>query len=103
MVPTPPLVAFARRYRLVIGLAVAAVMAVFLVWAIVGAPQATVPGGFGLVQRYAFPFMCVLIAAVGITWGLRLRSVWTNVAAYAAILTYVVYLVVGWVYENFIA
>lgn len=78
-------------------------MGAFFIWAIVGLPPATVPGFFGVVQRYSFPLMCLLIAAVGLTWGLKLKSVWTNIAAYAAIGTYVVYLLVGWVYEYFIA
>ncbi len=101
--PPPPLVAFARRNRLPLGLTAAGIMGAFFVWAVVGMAPATVPGVFGLVQRYSFPLMCLLIALVALTWAFRLRTLWTNLAAYAAIGTYVVYLVVGWVYEHFIA
>lgn len=97
------MVAFARRHRLLIGIGVAVVMVAVLVWSVVALPAATVPGVFGIVQQYAFPVMCGLIAVVGLTWGLRLRSMWTNIAAYAAIATYLIYLVVGWVYEQFLA
>lgn len=99
----PPLVAFAHRYRLVIGIVVAAGMLGLFTWSILALPAPTVPGVYGIVQRYSFPLMCVFIAAVALSWGLKLKSLWTNVASYAAIATYVVYLVVGWVYENFIA
>src|SRR5699024_8127935 len=92
----PPLVVFAQRHRLLLGVVVAACMLGLFTWSILTLPAPTVPGVYGAVQRYAFPLMCVFIAAVGLTWGLKLKSLWTNVAAYAAICTYVVYLVVGW-------
>lgn len=99
---SPPLVTFAHRHRLTIGGFVAAVMVGVFAWAVLALPAATAPGIFGVIQRYSFPLMCLLIAAVGLTWGLKLKQIWTNVAAYAAIGTYLVYLVVGWVYENFL-
>lgn len=99
----PPLTRFAQRHRLVIGGGVALIMLGFFAWSIYTLPQATVPGFFGVVQRFSFPLMCLLIAAVGLAWGLKLKSLWTNIAAYAAIATYVIYLSVGWIYENFIA
>lgn len=99
----PPLQAFAHRHRLTIGIGVGMVMLAILVWSLVTLPPATVPGFFGVVQTYSFPLMCLFIAAVGFTWGLRLKTLWTNIAAYGAILTYLGYLVLGWVYERFIA
>src|SRR5690625_802659 len=102
VVSPPPLVAFAHRHRLIIGVVVAAVMVGVFVWALLALPEATAPGLFGVIQRYSFPVMCLLIATVGLTWGLKVKQVWTNVAAYAAIGTYLVYLVIGWVYENFL-
>lgn len=102
-VPPPPLVAFAHRHRLVIGIAVATVMAGLLAWSLLTLSPATVPGFYGVVQRFSFPLMCLLIGAVGITWGLSVPRRWINLGAYAAIGTYFVYLATGWIYESFIA
>lgn len=98
-----PLSQFAQRHRRLIGFGVAVGMLGFFAWSVLELPPATVPGFFGIVQRFAFPLMCLLIAAVGATWGLRLRSLWTTIAAYAVLGTYVCYLALGWIYENFIA
>ena len=99
----PPLQAFAHRHRLTIGLVVAVGMGAIMAWSLLAAPPATVPGFYGIIQRYAFPLMCLLIAGVGLTWGFKLRTLWVNLCAYAAIATYLIYLVVGWVYEYFVA
>src|SRR5690625_3105064 len=102
-VPPAPLVAFAHRHRLTIGITVAAVMVGLLAWSLLTLSPATVPGFYGVVQRFSFPLMCLLIGAVGITWGLNLPRRWINLGAYAAIGTYFVYLATGWIYESFIA
>lgn len=94
--------AFACRNRLAIGLTVTAAMLGVAAWALLSRPPASVPGVYGLIQRYSFPAMSVFIAAMALTWGLKLKSVWTTATAYAAIATYLIYILVGWVYENFV-
>lgn len=102
-VSTPPLVALARRHRRIIGVAVALIMLGTLVWALMTLPEASAPGVFGIVQLYSFPLICLLIAVVALTWGWKVRTLWVNIAAYATIATYLIYLVTGWLYENVIA
>lgn len=102
--PLSPLGAFAETHRFVIGLSIAAVMVAVGAWAaLTFVPENPIPGAFGVIQRYAFPVMCALIAVVGTTWALRLKRVWTNAAAYAAISTYLIYVLTGWIYEQFVA
>lgn len=100
----PPLAAFAERHRFVLGLTLGVVFAIGTVAALLYLrPDTALPGFFGIVQRFAFPTMTALIAAVGFTWGWRLPRRWPNLAAYLAIGTYLLYLVTGWVYEQFVA
>src|SRR5699024_12661872 len=69
VVSPPPLVAFAHRHRLIIGVAVAAVMVGAFAWAVLALPEATAPGLFGVIQRDPFPVRGLLVAAVGPAWG----------------------------------
>src|SRR5699024_12800395 len=84
VVSPPPLVAFAHRHRLLIGVAVAAVMVGAFAWAVLALPEATAPGLFGVIQRYSFPVMGLLIAALGLTYVLKIKPLWTNIAASVA-------------------
>jgi len=95
-------VAVARRHRRTIGIAVAAVMVAVLAWSVLSPPEASAPGFFGVVQQYTFPLICALIAAVALAWGLKARTLVVNLLAYATIAAYLIYLVTGWVYENFV-
>lgn len=99
----PPLTAFAQRHRFILGLGLGAVMLAVLAWSLIALPEAGVPGFYGLVQRFAFPLMYLFIAAIGFTWALGVKRVWTTLAAYGAIVTYALYYLVGWIYEAFIA
>ncbi len=100
----PPLAAVAERHRFVLGLALGVVFAIGTVLALVYLrPEPALPGFFGAVQRFAFPAMTALIAAVGFTWAWRLPRRWPNLAAYLAIGVYLLYLVTGWIYEQFVA
>lgn len=92
-----------NRYRLPIGVLGALAVLGVGAWTLSTSPGATVPGFYGVVQVYAFPLMCIFITALAIFWALRLRTLLMNIAAYAALGTYAIYLIVGWVYEGFIA
>ncbi|QGH68927.1 hypothetical protein [Pseudactinotalea sp. HY158] len=103
--PAPtPIGAFLERHRFVLGITLAVVFAAGTAVALVSLrPDAALPGFFGVVQRFAFPLMTALIAAVGLTWALRLPRRWPNLAAYLAIGTYLLYLATGWIHEQFLS